>query len=296
MPEAGGWNPADIKVAAGKPLTLRLTSADVMHGFAVGRLDIPAVDIYPGEVTEIELVFDEPGTYTYYCTRWCGANHWRMRGTIEVTGGDKLDPTAEQPLYLQLALDLDAPHPAETIPAGRPDASHGAKYLVRVPELLNEGDYLRSQSPSAIWASLRKEPALAHLDEASLWNVVAALWQKQTTEEKLALGAELYTANCAACHGENGQGDGVFAIEKPAEMPGMDMTEITGHEIVPPSDFTDPTQMLGASPAILQGKIVRGGMGTGMPYWGPIFTSEQTWALVDFLWTFQFDYEKEVKP
>jgi hypothetical protein len=40
--------------------------------------------------------------------------------------------------------------------------------------------------------------------------------------------------------------------------------------------------MLGASPALLQGKIIRGGMGTGMPYWGPIFTEAQTWALVDY--------------
>ena len=48
--------------------------------------------------------------------------------------------------------------------------------------------------------------------------------------------------------------------------------------------------MLGASPALLQGKIVRGGMGTGMPYWGPIFTDEQIWSLVAYLWTFQFQY------
>jgi len=30
-------------------------------------------------------------------------------------------------------------------------------------------------------------------------------------------------------------------------------------------------------------------MGTGMPYWGPIFTNQQIWSLVDYLWTFQFD-------
>ncbi len=47
--------------------------------------------------------------------------------------------------------------------------------------------------------------------------------------------------------------------------------------------------MLGASDAILEGKIIRGGMGTGMPYWGPIFTAEQIQSLVDYLWTFQFD-------
>ena len=40
-----------------------------------------------------------------------------------------------------------------------------------------------------------------------------------------------------------------------------------GHNTKSPVDFTDSSQMLGASPALLQGKIIRGGMGTGMPYW-----------------------------
>ena len=55
---------------------------------------------------------------------------------------------------------------------------------------------------------------------------------------------------------------------------------------------TDTGAMLGASPALLHGKIIRGGMGTGMPYWGPIFTDEQTWAVVDYLWSFQFEYQE----
>jgi hypothetical protein len=41
MPEAGGWTPADLTVAAGQPLHLRLTSDDVMHGFAIGQSDQP---------------------------------------------------------------------------------------------------------------------------------------------------------------------------------------------------------------------------------------------------------------
>jgi mono/diheme cytochrome c family protein len=48
--------------------------------------------------------------------------------------------------------------------------------------------------------------------------------------------------------------------------------------------------MLGASPALLQGKILRGGMGTGMPMWGSIFTEEEIEALVAYLYTFQFEY------
>jgi hypothetical protein len=64
--------------------------------------------------------------------------------------------------------------------------------------------------------------------------------------------------------------------------------ESLGSALLPPKDFTDPQQMLGASSALLQGKIIRGGMGTGMPYWGTIFTDEEIEALIDYIWTFQF--------
>ena len=40
-----------------------------------------------------------------------------------------------------------------------------------------------------------------------------------------------------------------------------------------PVDFTDPQRMLGASPALLQGKILRGGMGTGGGLGGVFGTS-----------------------
>ena len=53
-----------------------------------------------------------------------------------------------------------------------------------------------------------------------------------------------------------------------------------------PPDFTNPQVLLGASPALLAGKIIRGGMGTGMPYWGPIFTVDQIDDLVSYIYTF----------
>lgn len=86
MAEDGGWSPDTLNAVAGVPLQLRFASDDVVHGFAVGRLDFPSIDILPGQVREITLLFKEPGTYTFYCTRWCGLNHWRMRGIIEVAG------------------------------------------------------------------------------------------------------------------------------------------------------------------------------------------------------------------
>ncbi len=70
-----------------------------------------------------------------------------------------------------------------------------------------------------------------------------------------------------------------------------DSAAMLGHTTTAPADFTEPRRMLAVSPAVLHGKIVRGGMGTGMPYWGPIFTDDEVWALVEYLMAFQFDSE-----
>jgi mono/diheme cytochrome c family protein len=47
--------------------------------------------------------------------------------------------------------------------------------------------------------------------------------------------------------------------------------------------------MLAGTTDIFYAKIRRGGMGTGMPSFGPIFTEQETWELAEYLWTFQFD-------
>lgn len=46
--------------------------------------------------------------------------------------------------------------------------------------------------------------------------------------------------------------------------------------------------MAGGSSEIYDAKIRRGEMGTGMPYRGTIFTEDETWNIVDYLWTFVF--------
>ncbi len=147
---------------------------------------------------------------------------------------------------------------------------------------LSLDDY-RRQSPAQTWHALRSHPVLADLTDMQVWDLVAWVWEANTTAGALREGAALYRANCAACHGEAGRGDGVMA----AALAGDTLAGF-GHSTKSPADFGEPQSMLGASPALLQGKIVRGGMGTGMPYWGPIFTEEQSWALVDYLYTFQF--------
>jgi mono/diheme cytochrome c family protein len=284
IPQKGGWSPGNITASVGVPLRLRLTSDDVMHGFAIGQVPLSALDVGPGEVVETTITFTRPGKYVFYCTRWCSADHWRMRGTIEVSGpaADDAD-SVSPPLYEMLGLDLDAPHPAVTLPDQRPSAVRGAALGVTIPARFLTVDYHRSHSPAAKWSALRHDPAATDLSDQEVWDLVAHLWALEATPQILKEGTRLYRANCAACHGENGAGDGVMA----AAVAGRGTAP--GDTTRGPADFTDTEQMLGASPALLQGKIIRGGMGTGMPNWGPIFRTAETWAIADFLFSFQFE-------
>jgi len=284
MAETGGWIPDVIQAQVGKPLLLRIASDDVVHGFAVGRSDQPVVDIAPGDVADITLQFDQPGEYTFYCTRWCGLNHWRMRGTIQVSGeGEPAAEPVDQPLYLKLGLDIDGPHKARMFPSALPGKGSVPAGVELDPSYLSR-DYYQAHSPEQVFSDLQQDSDYPALPETAVWGLVYQVWSANTTRAGLEQGEQLYRQNCAACHGESGQGDGVFAEEVSARfgqsMPGMD--HVTGT----PTDFTDTENMYGASPALLQGKIIRGGMGTGMPYWGPIFTDEQTWDLVAYLYTF----------
>ncbi len=291
MAEAGGWSPSTFKAKAGEPLELRLTSDDVVHGFAVGQMEMEGVDVLPGKVTDITLTFEKPGTYTFFCTRWCGVNHWRMRGTIEVSG---LNPNPELvaiPLYVKLGINIDAPHEAPLVPGTKPSAGSGQQLAgdFEISRFSNP-DFYRANSPYQAFESMNP----TGLSDSEKWDMVSYIWQSNTTPAALASGKKLYAQNCAACHGEKGAGNGVFAedLAEASESSTQTMSRSGEMSRQTPADFTDPSRMLGASPALLQGKILRGGMGTGMPMWGSIFTEQQIWDLAAYLYSFQFEYEK----
>lgn len=292
MADTGGWNPDVLQAEVGKPLHLSLTSDDVVHGFAVGQLDIEAVDVEPGKVTDVTLSFAKPGTYTFYCTRWCGVNHWRMRGTIEVNGPAADSEAASTiPLYVRLGIDIDALHEAPAIPENRPSAVRGQQLVASLDiSKFDNPDFYRASSPYHVFETL----ASTDLTDAEKWDVVAYIWQLNTTVKAIINGGELYAQNCAACHGEGGGGDGVFADDLAAagEASMQSMNGSMDMAMQTPVDFTDAKRMLGASPALLQGKILRGGMGTGMPMWGSIFTESQIQDLIAYLYAFHFEYQK----
>jgi mono/diheme cytochrome c family protein len=276
MPEDGGWSQDVIEAQAGEPVFFRLTSDDVIHGFAIARSGQEPVDIEPGMWAEVIWTPELPGEYTYYCTRWCGPNHWRMTGTILVTDPTGSLPTSTsltEPRYLSYGLNIDD---RETLPAVdgiRPSAPRGAA-LSAMPSMPWQNPLDPDlTTPAQAWDLLRQDPALLYLDNLQLWDLLATLWTSGSSNEILNTGMEIYEANCSACHDPSGDGQGVMSVH---------------FDDPTPADFTDLTRMATANTVILEGKILRGGMGTGMPYWGSILTVEQIEALQQYIWQFTF--------
>lgn len=213
-----------------------------------------------------------------------------MRGTIEVTGLAVPMEEEPQPLFLRLKLDLDFPHPAQFIPLSPVIPKQAATIGSNLPAYMTDPSEYQVSSPSDLWQRLRSELSLIDRTDADLWEAVAWTGQRQTGDQDLAAAQNQYATNCAACHGETGKGDGVIV----RDLRVMEH-DYMGHGLIRPPDFTDPSNLLGASPALLKGKMTRGGMGTGMPYWGPIFTNKQIDALVTYLYSFAFSMNEQLK-
>lgn len=67
----------EIHLPAGRPITLALTSADVIHSFWVPALG-GKVDMLPGRWLHLRLQSAEVGTYRGQCAEFCGEQHARM--------------------------------------------------------------------------------------------------------------------------------------------------------------------------------------------------------------------------
>jgi mono/diheme cytochrome c family protein len=290
VPANGGFSPDHIEMSAGETVKLRLSSPDVVHGLEIPGLGVTVDEITPGKVVEVNVTAKEPGRFAFQCIRWCSADHWRMRGVVEVAparsaagAGAPLAPTPQPPLYQQLGIDLDKMPPTpQVLPTQRPSASFGAKVGINLPSELADPQARRAIAPAAAFEMLRKDPANASLSDADVWNLVAWAWLKDMTPEARSQADALYGRDCAACHGAEGKGDGVAGQNLPG-LSKMDPMMPRG-----PADFTDGSHRLAESDAFLQGKLLRGGMGTGMPEFGSLYTEDQLWAMVAKVRSFLF--------
>jgi plastocyanin len=279
VPQSGGFGPDVIQVNRGESITLRFTAEDVTHGIAIGPgvgVDLGQID--PGHTTEVTMTFDQPGRYTYYCNTWCSNDHWRMRGVIEVVDPAHPDviPTPQRDPVIEALIaegvDIDEvnrrPQQPDAVTANV-DAGRAMIGELLIPAEIENGVWQRSHTPQQALNLL--STANASVPKTQLMNVVAYLWVQGFDPARLKQAQSLYLKNCSGCHGETGGGDG----------PGANL--VSGQPA-----FSIVVDTLPRRSDVMYAKIRRGGMGTGMPNWGTVFTPDETWGLVDYLWTLAF--------
>lgn len=67
----------EIHIPAGQPVTMHVTTADVIHSFWVPELH-GKMDLIPGQTNTFTLEADQPGTYRGQCAEFCGVQHAHM--------------------------------------------------------------------------------------------------------------------------------------------------------------------------------------------------------------------------
>ena len=77
------FEPKEIRLRKGEPVTLAITSEDVTHGFFSRPLHVDE-DLAPGETVRVSVNPTEAGTYTIICDHYCGSGHGGMKMTLVV--------------------------------------------------------------------------------------------------------------------------------------------------------------------------------------------------------------------
>jgi cytochrome c oxidase subunit 2 len=73
-----GYVDSELHVPAGRPVSLIMSSQDVLHSFFVPELRTKH-DVIPGRYTTVWFNADRPFEGTVYCTEYCGTNHSQMQ-------------------------------------------------------------------------------------------------------------------------------------------------------------------------------------------------------------------------
>ncbi len=130
----------------------------------------------------------------------------------------------------------------------------------------------RSRVPDSVM------PAFGFPDEE--FQAITAYLKTRATQPKPMTAAETYSALCARCHGDKGDGNGMSAIYlDPA-----------------PRDFTKTAFMVSKPEARFLQSIREGVPGTSMPVWGKVLNDQQIKAVFDHVWqTYVREQRKELK-
>jgi cytochrome c oxidase subunit II len=105
----GGPNGADVlRVPAGRPVRLLITSRDVIHSFFVPDFRLK-MDAVPGRYTETWFDAPAPGRHQVFCAEYCGLGHSAMLGEIVVMRPEEFDGWLAEARRSAAAVAADMP-------------------------------------------------------------------------------------------------------------------------------------------------------------------------------------------
>jgi mono/diheme cytochrome c family protein len=199
------------------------------------------------------------------------------------TGAPTQAPTAAQP--------TNPPQVMVPFPPGRPSAVQGQAIFEAncatchgaagdgsgLPGAANFTDvaFVRSKTPAEFYTAIHDGVAGSampawgdKLSEMEIWDVLYYERSFATSADQIAEGQTLFAQSCTACHGAAGDGSGLSGA----------------------ANFTDQAFVSAKTPQEFFTSITNGVAGSAMPPWGATFTEDQVWALVNYVWTFAYEY------
>jgi cytochrome c oxidase subunit II len=86
--------PQCVVVPEGREVTLRLSSADVIHGILVTGTNVNTM-VVPGYVAQVHTVFQRTGDLLMPCHEFCGLGHSQMYARVRVVPQSEFRPDAQ---------------------------------------------------------------------------------------------------------------------------------------------------------------------------------------------------------
>ena len=77
------FQPSEVTLKKGEPVTLVIHSEDVAHGLVIKELNVN-VDVAKKGVSEVTFSPATTGTFKGKCAHFCGAGHGSMQFTVQV--------------------------------------------------------------------------------------------------------------------------------------------------------------------------------------------------------------------
>lgn len=108
---ADGGAETEFYVPVDRPFTVQLSSDDVLHSFWIPEFKVKK-DALPNRYTGFTVTPTKPGRYRMYCAEYCGTNHSRMAGFVNVLSADEWQEWLEGE---QCKMDPDAPDYGERL-------------------------------------------------------------------------------------------------------------------------------------------------------------------------------------